>query len=186
MLVTAAPVSAESFGWTDTSNVDFHLSIRDSRRGARFTSPADGTGDSIGFIIDIAGGPVDVECALYLASDGSLVDSTEMISVDHTGPAWVYFSFINSPQLSVSTDYVAMATADLDPTDCTIVRIYAEGEQYWFRNGGQASLWTWPDPIDDITPVDDYTYACLVFYSTETTTPYVGRHGRNLHGSRWP
>jgi hypothetical protein len=79
-----------------------------------------------------------------------------------------------------------MATADLDPTACMVLRVYAPGGQYWFRNGGQATFWTWPDPIEDVTTVDDYTYACLVFFTPGTAAPYAGRHGQDLHGRRWP
>jgi len=161
MLYSSSLVRSEGFGHDGEGNLT--SSIED-RIWINISSPASsGTLDSIKVWLTVSTQPHLVKLAVYLWSDTSLVDSTEIIDVP-LGEGWVYFDFVNNASITDGTEYalavMAEATAGVAVIDFSTSGGTHAGD-YDFDYG------VWPDPLTTLDQGGLYLFSIYCFYTAE-------------------
>jgi hypothetical protein len=145
-----------TFGNTNTGTSSYNLN--NYVRGlASVVCPENGVAESISAYL--TGGSGHVKCALYNASDNSLVGQTEEITNPSSG--WVTFNFLDpKPNLTAGTAYRILIWGD--SSNIAIYwseRITSSGFYY------QGTYGPWPNPFMVFT-TPDYYYCIYCTYTT--------------------
>jgi hypothetical protein len=111
-------ISMPSFGYTTVGVTQAETQIWNYITGSIFTCPQDGDANSITAHIWITDDPMFVKCAIYRASDLSLIATTEEKTIPRTpdGGAWNTFNFLGTPPALVAgVQYLLVVWAGRTP-----------------------------------------------------------------------
>jgi hypothetical protein len=164
-----------TFGLTDETTTSGLATIEGAIRGGIFTMGATGgTADSISVYIVITGSAsttFNLKCAIYKASDLSLVGQTdEMSNIDGTeADQWRTLTFSSPPPLEASTEYLLVAWASAVAVVSVQIRVDTSGgaTKYHARTGITYDG-NFPDP-SGTTELDTDTDIPIYCTYTETT-----------------
>ena len=117
ILLLAPNLWAEGFGYESVGGNN--NSIENNIWANRASPASSGTLDSMKVYLNTTTATHNVKGAVYLWSDTSFVDSTEIIAVG-TGAAWVYFDFVNNASITASTEYAIAVWSEAADGDCVI------------------------------------------------------------------
>jgi len=151
-----------TFGNTNTGTSSYNLN--NYVRGlASVVCPENGVAESISAYL--TGGSGHVKCALYKASDNSLVGQTEEMTNPSSG--WVTFNFLDpKPNLTAGTAYRILIWGD----SSTIYARYSGT----LENSGfylQRTYGSWPNPITGFT-TPQYYYCIYCTYTPSGGATY--------------
>lgn len=179
ILLLTAPVWAGSFGIVDTTGglaVPPGADLEDDLYGSVYIADSTATGDSICMWLYAVNSARNVKCALYRASDTTLVDTTEIESILTTDTTWYYFSFINAPEIKKDTAYIVTGYGESGVGNVYRFRTDVDATGYYYLNTNDIGLsWAWPVP--KWTPVNKITnYKILIgcYYTTGGEPPAGG------------
>lgn len=97
----------------------FTSSIRDVIWANRSSPTSSGTLDGMAAWLTVTTASHNVKGVVYLWSDKSFVDSTEIIDVP-IGEGWVFFEFVNNANITASTEYAIAIVAEANGGDCKV------------------------------------------------------------------
>jgi hypothetical protein len=141
-------------------------SIEGRIAGSMYTTTSGGQIQSMSAAVSSTANNRNVKVAIYQASDGSLVASTNAQTIGNNFNGWLTFTFSSpKPVLSANTNYVLVAWAD---SGSGTVNLFYDGGT---SNQGYADSRTygsWPNPDSNLNPDSDRKYSINCTYTTAT------------------
>ena len=146
------------------------LDFEDDIWAGIYSPASSGTADSMKIRLQISSSAKNVKGALYLWSDTSLVDSTEIRSISSGAEHWEYFDFILGGSITAFTQYALTAMCQAGGGTGKIDYISSGG-----THSGQLSFGygAWPDPWSTADLSGSFTISIYAYYTLEGE-PAVG------------
>jgi hypothetical protein len=124
-------------------------------RGSMFTSPSySTTAQSISAYIQVSGTHT-ISAAIY-TSTGTIVGSTQEVSVTTSNDGWVTFNFASGPQLAASTNYILVVWANTGSGTAVLYGDNGGTSKYT----GTMTYGTWPNSVSFSTSTTNWSIYC--------------------------